>query len=122
MFQESTSDSKPISNENVLSFCQPKKEEKSEKDNVFSSKFNIFYYNFNFKGLLFDTNEEIESPFAKQTAPFKDNNRNSFVTPSLNKSNNAINSKNSKNPSSTNVQKEAPKKKNIWDDEDIDDF
>jgi len=71
--------------------------------------------------LLFDANEEFESPFSHQIniPSGKDNNRSSFINASQNKANNTSNTK---NLSSNNLQKEAPKKRNIWDDEDIDDF
>lgn len=74
--------------------------------------------------MLFDNSEDFESPFSKQAnnSTGIENIRNSFSNSNLNKSSNGNTSNNSKNTSSNNVQKEAPKKRNIWDDEDIDEF
>lgn len=74
--------------------------------------------------MLFDNNEEFESPFSKQmnSSSGTDNIRNSFTNAGLNKSSNTNNSNYSKTTSSNNLQKEVPKKRNIWDDEEIDDF
>ena len=73
---------------------------------------------------MIDSHEDFESQFSEKlnNSLGTENIRNSFSNTNFNKSSNVYNYNNTKNPSSNSVQKEAPKKRNIWDDEDLDDF